>query len=277
MMQLPATGRQVDAMSSGAMSFEAETARDLAREAIALAMRLQGRVKVRDKGGGNGPVTEADLAVEKLLLEGLSAAFPGDPVLSEETRTKIHLPVPRTWCVDPIDGTREYVDGREEYAVHVGLLEEGVPVAGAVALPGRLIWGGRGGTFVEEEGGARRVALEPLSDLARATVVHTRRHMTPALRHMLDRLGAGRCVPMGGIGYKVSRILLGEAHAMLHDRGTTWWDSVAPAALLLGAGGTVTDARGRPLDYATDTRHRDGLLFAVPGLLSPIRARLGPA
>jgi 3'(2'), 5'-bisphosphate nucleotidase len=181
------------------------------------------------------------------------------------------------WCVDPIDGTREYVEGRDEYAVHVGLLDGGAPVAGAVALPGWLIWGGRGGVWVEGEGGTRPVTLEPLADVAEATVVHTRRHMTPTLRLMLDRLGAARLAPMGGIGYKVSRILLGEAHAMLHDRGTTWWDSVAPAALLLGAGGTVTDARGQPLDYGADTRHTKGLLFAVPGLLAPIRARLAPA
>jgi len=239
-----------------------------------LAMRLQGKVKVRDKGGGNGPVTEADLAVEKLLLAGLRATFPDDPVLSEETETRVDLPVRRLWCVDPIDGTREYVDGRDEYAVHVGLLEEGVPVAGALGLRGCLIWGGRGGVWIEKDGGTHAVALAPLADIAQATVVHTRRHMTPKLQRMLDALGAARCVPMGGIGYKVSRILLGEAHAMLHDRGTTWWDSVAPAALLLGAGGTVTDASGQPLDYGTDTRHRTGLFFAVPGLLAPCRARL---
>lgn len=253
---------------------EAEASRDLAREAIAVAMRLQGHVKVRDKGGGHGPVTEADLAVEKLLLAGLHAAFPDDPVLSEETRTTIQLPARRVWCVDPIDGTREYVDGRDEYAVHVGLLEEGVPVAGAVGLPQCLIWGGRGGVWIEESGSTRTAALAPLADVAQATVVHTRRHMSSRLRSMLDALGAARCVPTGGIGYKVSRILLGEAHAMLHDRGTTWWDSVAPAALLLGAGGTVSDASGQPLDYRTDTRHDGGLLFAVPGLLAPIRARL---
>jgi 3'(2'), 5'-bisphosphate nucleotidase len=256
---------------------EAETARDLAREAIDVSVRLQGKVAVRDKGGSRGPVTEADLAVEALLIDRLAAAFPADPVLSEETRARLRLPVPRVWCLDPIDGTREYAEGIGEYAVHVGLLDGGVPVAGAVAIPGRLIWGGRGGVWIEAEGGTRAVALEALTDVARATVVHSRRSMTPALLGMLDRLGAARRVPMGGIGYKVSRLLLGEAHAMLHDRGTAWWDSVAPAALLLGAGGTVTDLRGLPIDYRADTRHREGLLFAVPGLLPALRARLtGP-
>jgi len=249
---------------------EAEIARDLAREASGLAARLQGRVAVRDKGGGKGPVTEADLAVEKLLLEGLAAAFPGDPVLSEETRTRVDLPARRIWCVDPIDGTREYVDGLGEWAVHVGLLVDGEPAAGAVALPGCVIWGGLAGVWAED----RALTIAPLAELSRATVIHTRRHMTPALRRKLDRLDPARLVAAGGIGYKVAQILLGHAHLMVHDRGTTWWDSVAPAALLLAAGGTVTDARGAPLDFTRDVRHREGLLCAAPGLLAPARARL---
>jgi len=253
---------------------EAEAARDLAREALALAMRLQGRVSVRDKGGGQGPVTEADLAVERLLLDGITAAFPGDPVLSEETRKHIDLPVRRLWCIDPIDGTREYVAGLGEYAVHVGLLEEGAPVAGAIAVPGNLIWGGRGGVWTEDATGTRAISLASIADPGQATVIHTRRHMTGALRRMLERIAADRCIAAGGIGYKVAQILLGRAHAMLHDRGTTWWDSVAPAAVLLAAGGTVSDARGEPLDYTGDVRHRQGLLFAAPGLLAPLRERL---
>ena len=98
--------------------------------------------------------------------------------------------------------------------------------------------------------------------------------MTAALRTKLDLLGAGRYVAAGGIGYKVAQILLGRAHLMIHDRGTTWWDSVAPAALLLVAHGTATDARGEPLDYVRDVRHKKGLLFAAPGLLAPALARL---
>jgi 3'-phosphoadenosine 5'-phosphosulfate (PAPS) 3'-phosphatase len=61
---------------------------------------------------------------------------------------------------------------------------------------------------------------------------------------------------------------------MLHDRGTSWWDSVAPAAVLLAAGGTATDARGDPLDYTRDVRHGKGLLFAAPGLLALALPRL---
>jgi 3'(2'), 5'-bisphosphate nucleotidase len=243
---------------------EAERARELVREAMALAAGLQGRVAVREKEGGRGPVTDADLAVEKLLLEGLDAAFPGDPVLSEETRPMVALPARRVWCVDPIDGTHEYARGLGEYAVHVGLLSDGAPAAGAIAVPGALFWGWRGGgAWVEEEGAVRRVALPAAADLAHATVIRTRRHMTPALRRMLDGIGAGREIAAGGIGYKVAQILLGRAHLMLHDRGTSWWDSVAPGAVLVAAGGRVTDAHGNPLDYTTDIRHRQGLMFSV--------------
>jgi 3'(2'), 5'-bisphosphate nucleotidase len=220
-------------------------------------------------------VTDADLAVERLLLEGLRAAFPEDPILSEESLPSAKLPARRIWCVDPIDGTHEYADGLKEYAVHVGLIEDGAPAAGAIALPGFLFWGWRGGgAWVEEAKGTRAVALPATDDLARATVIHTRRHMTPALRGALDRLGAGRSLAAGGIGFKAGQILLGRAHLMLHDRGTSWWDTVAPAAVLVAAGATATDARGDPLDYSTDVRHRAGLLFAAPGLLAHAAARL---
>ena len=244
---------------------EAEAARDLAREGARLAADLCGKVAVRDKGGGLGPVTEADLRVEKLLLDGLARAYPGDPVLAEETARQVALPAPRLWCVDPIDGTFEYAQAIPEWAVQVGIVVDGEPAAGAIGLPtGAVIWGWRGGgAFVD----GTRVDLEPLDDPAAATAVHSRRHLSRKLKHALDRLGVAGRVPAGGVGFKAALILERRAHLYLHTGGgTTWWDSVAPAALLLAAGGTATDAAGGPLDYSADTRHGKGLMFAVPEL-----------
>lgn len=262
----------------GPVQRAAELARDLAREAGELAAELQGRVDVRDKGRGRGLVTDADLAVERLLLERLHEAYPDDPVLSEETRPHVQLPAPRLWCVDPIDGTHEYAHGLLEYAVHVGLLVDGRPALGAIALPGtgQVFWGWRGGgVWIEHAGETRAVALHPGTDLAHATLVHSRRHTNEELRRAMERLGVARLVPAGGVGYKAAQVLLGAAHIYLHTgRGTQWWDSAAPAALVIAAGGDATDARGRPLDYTGSVRHRDGLLFTAPGLLGPALARL---
>ena len=244
----------------------AETARDLVREAAELAARLQGSVTARDKGGGRGPVTEADLAVEELLLAGLHRAFPETPVLAEETRQQVKLPAGDLWCVDPIDGTREYAQGLPEYAVQVGLIREGVPAAGALALPGidAIYWGWQGGgCFLHDD----PVHLARFEDLAGATLIHSRVHGGAKLERALERLGVERRIEAGGVGYKAAQVLQGRAHLYLHaGGGTTWWDTVAPAALILAAGGVVANAAGTPLRYADDLRHRRGLLFAAPGV-----------
>jgi len=252
----------------------AETARELVSAAAALVWDLQGKVAVRDKGGGQGPVTEADLRSEKILLAGLQLRFPGDAFVAEETRFD-HIPAGRRiWCVDPLDGTREYADGLTEYAVMAGLLVDRDPVAGAVALPGEgvVYWGWRGGGAYADD---TPLALETIDDLAEATAIHSRTHKNPGLAEGLDRLGVGRRRVAGSVGFKIGEVLGGRAHVYLHcGGGTKWWDSVAPAAILLAAGGTVTDAQGAPLSYADDLHHERGLLFLAPGLIGPVRRRL---
>lgn len=254
----------------------AERARDLVREAGALVRAMQEGIRPRDKGAGKGPVTEADLASERLLLEGLERAFPGDGIVSEETR---HGPPPaarRIWCVDPLDGTREYSDGLAEYAVMAGLLEDGQPAAGAFALPALdvVLWGWRGGGAFANDSPVR---LAPVADPSQATAIHSRSHRSAKLGEVLDRIGPRARVAAGGVGYKVGQILLGKAHLYVHpQRGTLWWDSVAPAAVLLAAGGGVGDGRGKPLRYGDSLDHDEGLLFTAPGLLEAVRGRLAP-
>jgi len=257
---------------------EAELARDLTEETLGLVKRLQGRVAVRDKGGNLGPVTDADLAAEGVLLAGLARHHPADPVLSEESRPRTPLPSPRLWCVDPIDGTQEYADGLDEFAVQVGLLVDGEPVAGACALgTGEVLWGWAGGGCRVRRGGEEReVRAEPAHDLEQAVAVHSRKHLSRRTADALARMGVSRLVPAGGVGFKAMQILLGRAHLYLHmGGGTTWWDTVGPAAVFAAAGGIVRDASGAPLRYGDDVRHRTGLLFASPGLAERAAAHLG--
>jgi len=252
----------------------AERARELATEAGALARGLQGRVEARDKGRGLGPVTDADLGAERLILDGLRRSDPAAAILSEETQQSVPRDAPEVWCVDPIDGTREYSEGRADYAVMVGLLRGGRPVAGAVALPGEghVFWGwDGGGAFVDGE----PIRLATITDLAEATAIHSRSHRGPQLAETLERLGVRRTLGAGSVGYKVGQILLGCAHLYVHARGgTMWWDSVAPAAILVAAGGFAGNALGGPLRYDGAPAHPDGLLFTAPGLADAARARL---
>lgn len=253
----------------------AQTARDLVREVGAVVRDLQGHVKTRDKGHGLGPVTEADYEAEHLLLEGLERHFPGDAILSEETRQQVVPNAEWLWCVDPIDGTREYSQGLPEYAVMIGLLFRGEPVAGAVGLPGvdKTFWGWSGGDALSDDGNPIRLA--PLRDPTRAIAVHTRSHMGPTLRQALETLGIQRTLAAGSVGYKVGQILQGNAHLYLHTSpGTMWWDSVGPAAVLAAAGGEYGNGYGGPVDYTGVPHHAYGLLFTVPGLLAPTAEKL---
>jgi len=252
----------------------AETARDLAARAAPVALDLQGRAKHRDKGGGEGPVSEADYAVEKIVLAGLREAFPDDAIVSEESPPPPSLAHRRLWCIDPIDGTREYLEGLPEYAIMIGLLVDGEPRAGAMALPGagQVFWGWRGGgAFLD----GKPLSVPPAPPLPECTVIHSRTHKGPRLEEALRRLAPRRTIAAGGVGYKVAQILLGRAHVYVHPRsGVHWWDSVAPAAILLAAGGTVATAAGAPLRYEGTTFHEEGLLFAAPAAGAGAAARL---
>ena len=251
----------------------AEIARDLVREAGELVASMQGKVAVREKGDSQGPVTDADLAAEKVLLAGIGAAFPDDAILSEESHTEVDVAARRIWCVDPIDGTREYVKGLGEYACQAGLLVDGEPVAGALGVPaeGRVFWGWRGGgAWLDDQ----PIEMPAIGSIGDAVAIHSRSH-AEGIQELLSRLGVARSIAVGGCGFKISRLLLGDAHLYIHARrGTTWWDTVAPAALVLAAGGYAGDARGHPLDFRTDIRHLHGLLFTAPHLGPPAAAKL---
>jgi 3'(2'), 5'-bisphosphate nucleotidase len=252
----------------------AETARDLVRSAGDLILGMQDSVTARDKGRGRGPVTEADFAAEEVLIEGLKQRYPDAAILSEETNPVLDRSAKRLWCIDPLDGTREYADGRGEWAVMMGLLVDGEPAAGAFSVPaeGLVFWGWRGGGAFSLDGS---VSLDPLSDIAKATVIHSRSHQSPALQEALKRLQVGASIKAGSVGYKVAQMLAGKAQLYIHPRGgTKWWDSVAPAAVLRSAGGFVSTAKGEPLVYSQDTRHNDGLFFSTPALAPEALSRL---
>lgn len=256
----------------------AEVARDLVREGARVALRFAGKVTARDKGANRGPVTEADLAVERVLLDGLRARFPDDAVLSEESPDGADLGAPRLWCVDPLDGTREFLARTPGPAVMVGLLLRGDPVAGAIAIvdPVAVFWGWRGGGAFAEVGGVTLpVRLPRVATIEEAVAFHSRRHATRGVRAAMESLRPGRTVAVGGVGYKVACILRGDGHLYYHpDGGVAWWDSVAPAAVMLAAGGFVSDGRGRQLAYARGYAHEDGLLFAVPEIAAEAVRRL---
>jgi 3'(2'), 5'-bisphosphate nucleotidase len=173
------------------------------------------------------------------ILGELAAAFPRDPVLSEESKDNpARLGSRRVWIVDPLDGTREFGEaGRSDWAVHVALAVDGWPVAAAVALPGRDL---------TLSTGAPPPVPAAHPGPPRLVVSRTR---PPALAlELAERLGA-ELVPMGSAGAKTMAILLGEADAYVHAGGQYEWDSAAPIGVAAAAGLHVSRIDGSPIVY----------------------------
>jgi 3'(2'), 5'-bisphosphate nucleotidase len=209
----------------------------------------------------HSPVTAADHASEAAILEGLAAILPDFPVISEESANKV-APAGHFLLVDPLDGTREFIAGLDEYTVNIALIEDAVPVAGVISAPARgLLWRGCAGL------GAERLALSAGADIeaARARVaIHTRAraatgprvllsrsHPEAATLAYLDRLDRPERVPCGS-SLKFCLIAEGSADLCPRYARLSEWDVAAGHALLLAAGGGIVSTGGAPLRYGND-------------------------
>jgi len=237
--------------------------------------------------GGEGPVSAADLAVNQWLLEGLQTAFPAAPwgLLSEETAKEQlasgrPLPSDWLWILDPLDGTRDFLAGTGEYAVHLALVHRGTPVIGLVLLPElEELWIGllpqdpteAGAAWCEDRSGLRSTPkLSERTTQPELVLVASRSHRDQRLEHLLEQLAVGSSRAVGSVGGKVAAILRGEADLYVSLSGRTApkdWDMAAPEAVLRAAGGAFSHADGRPLRYNSGEARQAGCLIASHGRL----------
>lgn len=207
---------------------------------------------VRDKADSS-PVTEADEKAEAAILRGLARLTPDIPIVSEEAAAAGRIPaVERAfWLVDPLDGTREFVSRNGEFTVNIALIEGGVPIAGVVFAPvAKCLYAGAlgAGAFVEDAAGRRAIACTRASDIG-LVVVSSRSHGDAAL---LQRFLEGRTIASSvKAGSSLKFCLLASGRADLYPRfgPTMEWDTAAGHAVLLAAGGHVTDLAGEELRY----------------------------
>ncbi len=229
-------------------------ASSLALEAGAaiLAVRERGFDVVRKED--RSPVTEADHAAEAIIVAGLRKATPGIPVIAEEEVAggRITEPTPEYWLVDPLDGTREFAAGNDEFAVNIGLVRDGRPALGVVAIPaaGELFSG------IVGRGAWKRVGSRESTVSARIppdeglTVLASRYHGSST--RLDDFLRGRRVAKLINFGSSVKFCRLAEGIADLYPRfgRTMEWDTCAPQAVLEAAGGTVRTFEGEPLRYS---------------------------
>lgn len=221
----------------------------------------------RTKADGS-PVTELDLAANRAILARLQEAFPADPILSEESEGFPPPPSGRLWLVDPLDGTRDFLAGTGEYAVHVALVVDGAPMVAAVAWPaaGRLARA-VAGQGAEMTGNGRSWRLHVATDrpLADYRTGITRTAPSATLEEFLARTGLRARAEPCGASIKQLRLAMGELDCCitLHGREHLW-DTAAPGLIVQEAGGRVTDIDGRPLRYdGAEVRHVRGTLTSA--------------
>mgnify|MGYP000467552012 CR=1 FL=1 len=248
------------------MEKELDVARRLAREAGAILMDFyKGDAKVEWKGYDD-PVTAADKAANTMLVRELAKAFPDDAILSEEAPDdKVRLNKDRVWMVDPMDGTKQFIEKLDEFAVMIGLAVSGEPKVGVVYNPAtdRMYYAAPGiGAFVEEKLTTKRLHVSELGDSTRMVAAMSRSHHSPTVDEIRRRLGSSGEVRSGSVGLKLGLICEAQAHVYIHiEAKTNQWDTCGPEAILREAGGKVTDTAGRPLEYNTNhVRNMNGII-----------------
>jgi 3'(2'), 5'-bisphosphate nucleotidase len=230
------------------------------------------------------PVTAADIAAHHLLVAGLQALAPDIHVLSEEDAD---IPLSeratweRWWLVDPLDGTKEFISGSEEFTVNIALIEQGRVVFGVVSMPtnNRCYFGGAGlGAWrSDDEDHAAPISVRTAPAPGEAfTVVASRRHTSPEQ----ERLLAGLSESLGdlqltSVGSSLKFCLLAEGAADCYPRlaPTSQWDTAAAQGVLEGAGGEVLDLAGETFSYPSRESLLNTSFLALPAN-APWRSKL---
>jgi 3'(2'), 5'-bisphosphate nucleotidase len=266
---------------------EVAAARRLAAEAGRLALRYrEGDLKVELKAGDE-PVTVADKAASKLIVDGLRAEFPADVVISEETEDDLRrLSAERVWYIDPIDGTKDFIRGEDGFCVMIGLTVNHRPAVGAIYQPvgARMYWAAPGrGAWAEVPGAEpRQVTVSAIDRIEDIRFVASKSHRGGEIDQVKGALGISNELNVGSVGLKLALIALGERDLYVNPYPKCkTWDTCAPEALLVEAGGLMTDVHGQPLRYDSETCDRPAGMVAtngkvhdaVVGKMAPIFAR----
>jgi 3'(2'), 5'-bisphosphate nucleotidase len=253
------------------MNTELQTAVDLAlRSGAILLKHYAGEPSVEWKGR-NDPVTAADREVSRFIVGELRTRFPNDAILSEEEKDDLNrMKTQRVWVIDPMDGTKEFIARRGEFAVMIGLAIDGEARLGVVYQPteDKLYGAAAGeGAFLIHAGARQTLQVSGIADFPEATMALSRSHLSGTTDSIRRNLGIERTIQTGSLGIKVGLICEGRADVYVQGRGTSLWDTCGPEAILREAGGRMTDSLGNEFSYSVaETRNLSGVI-ATNGIL----------
>lgn len=256
------------------MTSELDVLLGIVAEAATMVMQVYVRPFEVDYKAPHDPVTEADRVANALICERLAREFPGIPIVAEESDPATFAEFrksERVFFVDPVDGTREFVDKNGEFAVMVGVLEGNRAVGAVLNAPARdeifAGWVGQGAYKVA--GGQRQdIKVSQIADITRGRLVGSRSHRGPELERALAALAPKEVVAMGSAGLKGTLVAAGvvEAYVAPGYAGQRW-DACPADALVVAAGGVLTDTYGDPIDYRGPSLRNDRGLIASNGLV----------
>jgi 3'(2'), 5'-bisphosphate nucleotidase len=247
----------------------------IAREASEVILEVYATPFDVEYKGKDDPVTKADQEANALICSALAEAYPGIPIVAEESDAASYAgyaKAPAAFFVDPLDGTREFVKKNGEFAVMIGLAEHGEATLGVIVCPAlyRSFIGAKGvGAFeVDADGRRKAIRVSIAKTLSEAELLVSRSHRSAALDELAGRLGFRKVTECGSAGVKSTRIAAGEADVYAQPgRAGALWDACAPQALVAAAGGMATDARGNSIDYAARELPNHHGFVATNGLL----------
>lgn len=250
---------------------ELQTAMTLAREAGALIMRhYAAGVVTEEKIGADNysePVTIADRESSDLIVAGLEKAFPNDGILSEEAAdTKERLTKNRVWMIDPIDGTLGFIERRDDFAVQIGLAENGASILGVVFQPVENVMyfaSKDSGAFrVEANGEILRLRVSEKTEFSTMNLAVSFNHPSPRMKIVRQQLGITKETRRGSVGIKAGLLATRECDLYIHlSNRTKYWDTCAPQIILEEAGGRFTDIFGADYRYdEPDVQNHNGLI-----------------
>ncbi|MBI2381298.1 MAG: 3'(2'),5'-bisphosphate nucleotidase CysQ [Gammaproteobacteria bacterium] len=261
-------------------------ARTIARQAGKLILEVYQRADLGIvEKADTSPLTEADLAAHRHICQALARLAPELPVLSEESAAlprETRAAWRRYWLVDPLDGTKEFIERNGEFTVNIALIEDGVARIGVVYAPALDVMYsaalGLGAFMQDGEDACRRIAVRPVplaGGLPRYTVVASRRSGLDKLEPLLAKLGQ---YELTNIGSALKICLVAEGKADLYPRLglTSEWDTAAAQCVLEEAGGTLCDESYHPLRYNGKDSLLNPYFLAFGGSAEDLARLLGP-
>ncbi|MGI8733501.1 MAG: 3'(2'),5'-bisphosphate nucleotidase CysQ family protein [Pyrinomonadaceae bacterium] len=271
---------------------ELSVALTVAREAGAAILEFYEKpleIEQKESFSNSEPVTQADRVANELIVTTLRREFPADGILAEESIDTSHrLDKHRVWMIDPLDGTTGFIEGNGDFAVQIGLAEDGKAVLGVVYQPltGVLYRALRGrGTWIERpEFMPERAAVSAQSELQMMRLAASRSHRSPRMDKVVKAFKVKEEVRRGSVGIKIGLIVEQQCDLYVHlSPRTKQWDTCAPEIILHEAGGKLTDLFGQPLRYnELELQNRNGVIASngtshqkIVAALAPLLAEFG--